>query len=96
MDRALRSDGLVPQMIADGAARQATLEELAAVMVDVREASGGRRFEVVIEGSDQEHSPAAWAAAGATWWLESMWSAIGEADPVEAARSRLVQGPPRI
>jgi alkanesulfonate monooxygenase SsuD/methylene tetrahydromethanopterin reductase-like flavin-dependent oxidoreductase (luciferase family) len=96
MDRALRLDGLVPQATGQDGSRQATLDELRAVIADVRAATAGRPFDVVIDGSDQEHSPAAWNAAGATWWLESMWSAIGEADPVEAARSRLQQGPPRL
>jgi len=96
MDRALRLDGLVPQVTDAAGARQATLEDLAAAMPGVRDATAGRRFDVVIEGSDQEHSPAAWARAGATWWLESMWGAIGEADPVSAAGSRLRQGPPRV
>ena len=39
--------------------------------------------------------PAAWADAGATWWIESMWDAIGQADPVLAALDRLHEGPPR-
>ena len=96
MERALRQDGLVPQVLADGGARQATLHELEASMPEIRAASAGRPFDVVIEGTDEEHSPAAWASAGATWWLESMWSAIGEADPVGAAHDRLRAGPPRL
>jgi hypothetical protein len=84
----------VPQTVASDGARQATLEELAAAIDGIRAATGGRPFDVVIEGSDQEHCPAAWADAGATWWLESMWSAIGETDPVGGARARLEAGPP--
>ena len=93
MRRALALGGLVPQVVDAGGARQASITELAAAMPEVRAAVGDREFDVVIEASDEEHSPAAWAKAGATWWLESMWSAIGEADPVRAAHDRLRQGP---
>ena len=41
-----------------------------------------------------EHSPAAYAEAGATWWIESMWDAMNEHSPVTAAYDRLRQGPP--
>ena len=41
-----------------------------------------------------EHSPAAYAGAGATWWIESMWDAMAEHSPVTAAYDRLLQGPP--
>jgi alkanesulfonate monooxygenase SsuD/methylene tetrahydromethanopterin reductase-like flavin-dependent oxidoreductase (luciferase family) len=95
MRRALALDGLVPQVVGDEGAGQATITQLRAAMDDIRAATADRNYDVVIEGSDQEHSPAAWAAAGATWWLESMWSAIGEADPVRAAHDRLRAGPPR-
>ena len=54
-----------------------------------------RPFDIVIEGSISDHSPAAYADAGATWWIESMWDAIGQHSPVTAAYDRLVQGPPR-
>lgn len=94
MARAVRLDGLVPQVLGAQGARQATLDELGAALVGVRAAVGERPFEVVVEGNDAEHSPAAWADAGATWWVESMWGAMSEADPVGAAMDRLRQGPP--
>ncbi|WP_420453871.1 hypothetical protein [Ilumatobacter sp.] len=50
--------------------------------------------DIVVEGSDTEHSPAAYAAAGATWWMETMWGAMGEHSPVAAAEDRLRRGPP--
>jgi alkanesulfonate monooxygenase SsuD/methylene tetrahydromethanopterin reductase-like flavin-dependent oxidoreductase (luciferase family) len=92
MRRAVRWDGIIPQVVADGAAaRQANLDEVAALRAEL----GDRPIDIVIEGSVAEHAPAAWAAAGATWWLESMWGAIGESDPVVAAFDRLRDGPPR-
>lgn len=96
LGRALRLDGLVPQTVDDGGARQTNLDELAAAIREIREATAGRPYDVIIEGSDQDHSPAAWAQAGATWWLESRWSAMDESDPVGAARERLAAGPPSL
>jgi alkanesulfonate monooxygenase SsuD/methylene tetrahydromethanopterin reductase-like flavin-dependent oxidoreductase (luciferase family) len=92
MDRARRWDGLIPQVIDDGVARQATLEEL----VDAREQFPDRDYDVIIEGVWSEHSPAAWADAGATWWLETQWDAVGQARPRLAILDRLRDGPPNL
>jgi len=51
--------------------------------------------DIVVEGQWTEHSPAAYADAGATWWIESMWGAMSEHSPVTAAYDRLREGPPR-
>ena len=53
-----------------------------------------RRYDVVVEGAWSEHSPAAWAEAGATWWLETLWSAVSDPDAVDASMDRLRSGPP--
>lgn len=90
MQRALRWDGLIPQVIDDGVARQAKLEELAAITDQLP----GDGYDVIIEGVWAEHSPAAWAAAGATWWLETQWDAVGQARPSLAIADRLRDGPP--
>jgi alkanesulfonate monooxygenase SsuD/methylene tetrahydromethanopterin reductase-like flavin-dependent oxidoreductase (luciferase family) len=90
MARALRWDGLIPQVVDDDGARQATLEELAAI----RDELPGDGYDVVIEGVWSEHSPAAWADAGATWWLETQWDAVGQARPDLATADRLREGPP--
>jgi hypothetical protein len=92
MNRALRWDGLLPQVVEDGGARQPTLDEIAGL----RKSLGDRSYDIVIEGQESQHSPAAWADAGATWWIESMWDAIGQADPVTATSDRLSDGPPSI
>jgi len=89
MSRALSCDGLIPQVVEDGKARQCTLEELQHVEMP------DRRYDVVVEGAWSEHSPAAWAKAGATWWLETLWNAISDPDAVDCSMSRLRQGPPR-
>jgi alkanesulfonate monooxygenase SsuD/methylene tetrahydromethanopterin reductase-like flavin-dependent oxidoreductase (luciferase family) len=90
MERAMRWDGLIPQVIDGNGARQATLAEIAGM----RDLLGDAPYDVIIEGVGSEHSPAAWAAAGATWWLESMWGAMSEASAVAAATDRLREGPP--
>jgi len=59
-------------------------------------ATRGRPFDIIIEGNFQEHSPAAWFDAGATWWIESLWDAMHGPDPVGASMDRLSLGPPAI
>ena len=57
---------------------------------------GDRPYDIVIEGEGSQHAPAAWAEAGATWWIESMWDAVGQAEPVARRRSTACRdGPPR-
>jgi len=92
MRRALRWDGLIPQVIDDGTARQATLEELSAITDQLP----GDGYDVIVEGAWAEHSPAAWAGAGATWWLETQWDAVGQARPGLAILDRLRDGPPNL
>jgi alkanesulfonate monooxygenase SsuD/methylene tetrahydromethanopterin reductase-like flavin-dependent oxidoreductase (luciferase family) len=87
MARVSRCDGWIPQVVAPDGARQIHLDEL-------QHADLPSGTEVVIEGSHTEHSPAAWADAGVTWWLESMWSAVSDPDAVDAALSALRDGPP--
>jgi alkanesulfonate monooxygenase SsuD/methylene tetrahydromethanopterin reductase-like flavin-dependent oxidoreductase (luciferase family) len=93
MERALRWDGLLPQVIVDGNGEQASLEAVAKVRAEV-DATGARPYDIVIEGNGSQHSPAAWADAGATWWIESMWDAVGQAEPALAILDRLRDGPP--
>ena len=62
----------------------------------VRAAIGGAPYDVIVEGNWQEHSPAAWFEAGATWWIESLWDAMHGPDPVAASMDRLREGPPPI
>lgn len=90
MARALRWDGVIPQVIDDGTVRQPHLDEVASL----RDIVDDDAVDIVVEGAMSEHSPAAYADAGATWWIESMWHAMAEASPVDAAADRLRQGPP--
>ncbi len=94
MKRALNWDGIIPQVLEAGPdempVRQPTLDEVAAL----REQIGNDDYDIIVEGAWIEHSPSAYKAAGATWWIESMWGAIAEHSPVTAAYDRLMQGPP--
>ena len=88
MARAVRWDGVIPQVIDDGA-RLPNLVETAALRDTIDAEVGDRPFDIVIEGTMSDHSPAAFADAGATWWIESMWDAMNEHSPVTAAHDRL-------
>ncbi|MGD0242407.1 MAG: LLM class flavin-dependent oxidoreductase [Streptosporangiaceae bacterium] len=107
LDRAARWDGLLPSVI-DGRAGRDVRDpgELAALIGQVRqrrEALGRGRepYDVVLEGDSSGEfvqldppDPATWAAAGATWWVESWWSVpIGPAGLAEVRR-RVQAGPP--
>ncbi|HMQ30304.1 MAG TPA: LLM class flavin-dependent oxidoreductase [Chloroflexaceae bacterium] len=99
MARALRYDGLIPSARgADGQMRQVIPDELRAAVAYARERRGGEEpYDIVVEGVTPGDDPAAaravlapWAEAGATWWLESMWTA----PDAEAVRRRVEAGPP--
>lgn len=90
MRRARQWDGIIPQVVEPGDVRQPDIREIAALRDDL--ADDG--IDIVVEGPVDQHSPAAYAEAGATWWIESMWTAMGEHSPVAAAYDRLVSGPP--
>ncbi|HUZ03479.1 MAG TPA: LLM class flavin-dependent oxidoreductase [Thermomicrobiaceae bacterium] len=101
MRRALRYDGVLPMVIGDdAAARQATPDDvraIAAYATDRRREPGP--FDIVVEGETPGDDPAAaaqqvraWAEAGATWWIETRWSA----PDLEAVRARLAQRPPPL
>ena len=90
MARALRWDGVHPP----GRRRRNVANRTRRGRRAIRDTVGDRDYDIVIEGTSSEHSPAAWADAGATWWIESMWDAMREIDAVLAANDRLLQGPP--
>jgi hypothetical protein len=106
MARAARWDGLVPQPLAAPGADAGpwTPDSLAAAIAWVREHRPDhlrdRPYDVTIDGRTPGDDPTAgarivrpWAAAGATWWLESDWS---PEVTVDALRRRIAGGPPRM
>ncbi|MCY3945265.1 MAG: LLM class flavin-dependent oxidoreductase [Anaerolineaceae bacterium] len=109
MRRALKFDGLLPQVIertADGSrqAQQASAADLREGLPRVRsQRPSAGAYDVIVEGETPGADPdvatatlAAWRAAGATWWLETMWRAeVNEALESEVLR-RIRQGPPAV
>ena len=98
MRRAMAWDGVIPQVIDTDSSvgiRQPHLDEIAELRSTLRSARpDGAVVDIIVEGTMSEHSPAAFADAGATWWIESMWDALPEHSPVAAAHDRLTEGPP--
>jgi alkanesulfonate monooxygenase SsuD/methylene tetrahydromethanopterin reductase-like flavin-dependent oxidoreductase (luciferase family) len=106
MGRALRYDGLLPNLLGpDGHAIMRRPDP--AELREMRQYAGAHRsepspFDIVMEGTTPGNDPEAAAAtirpfaeAGATWWIEAMWTAPEGTDPLAAALQRLRQGPPR-
>jgi alkanesulfonate monooxygenase SsuD/methylene tetrahydromethanopterin reductase-like flavin-dependent oxidoreductase (luciferase family) len=105
--RAARWDGLLPAVIENGDGRDLTgPDELAAVVAEVQalRAAAGRAaepYDVVIEADSTGEfvqldppEPAAWAAAGATWWIESWWTIEPGPEGLAEVRRRIEAGPP--
>ena len=103
--RALRYDGLLPTVLGDdGRPRQAGPDDIRAMRAYVEaDRTEGGPFDIIVEGEtpgDDRARGAAivreWADAGATWWIEAMWTAPDRPDGMEAVRRRIGQGPPRV
>jgi Luciferase-like monooxygenase len=102
MRRPLRYDGLLPNKLgADGTSGDLTPDDVRAMAVYVAEhRTAEGPFEIVVEGTTPGDDPGAatatvreWAEAGATWWLEAMWTAPNGPEELLA---RIRQGPPRL
>jgi alkanesulfonate monooxygenase SsuD/methylene tetrahydromethanopterin reductase-like flavin-dependent oxidoreductase (luciferase family) len=103
MQRVLRCDGILAasKMDRNGTSSPLGPDDIGDMTAFIREhRTLATPFDVVMEGDTRGADAAqaretvrAWAEAGVTWWLETMWS--GPNDPA-AVRARLRQGPPRI
>jgi hypothetical protein len=103
MQRALRYDGLLPNVIGkDGKVRMspATPDEIRQMKTFIdahrREVTG---FDIIVEGEtsgDEPHRAAdivrPYVEAGATWWIEALWTQPEQGKVLE----RLQQGPPSL
>jgi alkanesulfonate monooxygenase SsuD/methylene tetrahydromethanopterin reductase-like flavin-dependent oxidoreductase (luciferase family) len=107
--RAARWDGLLPAVIEDGEGRKvhgpSELADLIGEVAGLREASGldAGPFDVIIEADSTGEfvqldppDPAAWAAAGATWWVESWWTIEPGSAGLAEVRRRVEAGPPSL
>jgi len=101
MQRVLRWDGLLPvKMKADGSFARIKPDDIRAMKAFIVEhRTQATPFDIVVEGrtpGDDRKKAASiirpWAKAGATWWLEAMWSA----PTPKKVRTRIRQGPPRL
>ena len=100
MRRVLKSDGILPTII-DQKKQFADLtpehvRQIKTFVEDNRQIDSN--FDIVVEGTSPADDPSAavakvcpWIEAGATWWIESMWSEKES----EKWHQRIRQGPPK-
>jgi alkanesulfonate monooxygenase SsuD/methylene tetrahydromethanopterin reductase-like flavin-dependent oxidoreductase (luciferase family) len=103
IERALNWDGILPARIAPpGEQAELTPEDIFALAQTVRAARpASADFDIVIEGETPGDAPAVAAAkvrpfaqAGATWWLEMIWSGPWKEGGLAGLEQRIRQGPP--
>jgi alkanesulfonate monooxygenase SsuD/methylene tetrahydromethanopterin reductase-like flavin-dependent oxidoreductase (luciferase family) len=101
MRRVLRCDGIVPQIEIPG--RTGSPEDVRDIRAWLAE-RGREVIDVAIDGETPSGDPVAaaahiqpWAAAGATWWLETRWEMPHHSDErMREIRERLASGPPSL
>lgn len=102
MRRALRWDGLLPNVLDDkGQHIPVTPDHVRQMKAYVdQHRRTDAPFDIVAEGATPADDPAAaaaqvrpWAEAGATWWIEAAWDRPQDRPAWEA---RLQAGPPRV
>jgi hypothetical protein len=96
---------LLPNVMDEqGQIRQTTPEDLREMRDYIAEnRPASTPFDIVMEGQTPGNDPKQaaeivqpWAAAGATWWIESMWEAPRDGEGLELVRQRILDGPPRL
>lgn len=102
MERVIRWDGLLPNKVGPGGGTESvTPDDIRAMRAHILvKRTEPTPFDIVCEGrtsgEDRERDASVvseFAEAGATWWLEAMWS---EPNAPPNVLARLRRGPPRI
>jgi alkanesulfonate monooxygenase SsuD/methylene tetrahydromethanopterin reductase-like flavin-dependent oxidoreductase (luciferase family) len=105
MARALRYDGLLPNVIGDdGKIREMKPDDVRAMRDYVSaNRTESTPFDIVAEGRTPGDDRAAaisivrpWADAGATWWIEALWPTPVQPTDPDGIQHRLRRGPPRV
>lgn len=104
MQRVLRCDGLIPaKMTATGSSTEITPDELQAMTTFLHESQqNNKHYDVVIEGETAGNNTAAqaivaaYAQAGATWWLEGVATSAYHRGGLTGVYARIAAGPPPI
>lgn len=105
MRRALRWDGVLPQKRRnDPSGFQVTPADIQAITKLVaEEPPRATPFDIVVQGETPGgnrqravETVGPFAEAGATWWMEAMWSSPPDASNLDTVRTRIQQGPPRL
>jgi alkanesulfonate monooxygenase SsuD/methylene tetrahydromethanopterin reductase-like flavin-dependent oxidoreductase (luciferase family) len=101
MERALRYDGILPAVHTDEHGwMQPSPAQLAPITESIRKRADAG-YDIVVEGNTSRDSSKAaktvrpYIDAGATWWLEGVWSFLSQPETaVERIRARISAGPP--
>jgi len=101
MERALRYDGIIPAVRTD---EHGWMQPSPAQLAPIAESIGQRAdagYDIVVEGNTSRDSARAtktvrpYVDAGATWWLEGVWSFLSQPETaVERIHARISAGPP--
>lgn len=105
LSRALRYDGILPNKLQpDGTHADVRPDDIR----QIKSWIDGQRhnqapFDIVVEGTtppgkknQARKAVLPWIDAGATWWIEAMWSQAGVVKDPDAIRNRLQDGPPAV
>ncbi len=100
MRRTLRYDGVLVATVGGSAESSGVMPETIREIKEYVEERRDGAFDIVWEGQTPGEDPERaasivrpFAEAGATWWIESMWTPPNEPDDL---RVRIKQGPPRV
>ena len=93
MRRVLACDGIVPQY-ADG---EGSPEDARALKEWLLQHGADPAIDVIAQGETHEEDPTAWARAGCTWWLETLWELPHHVpERMQQIRERIAAGPPQV